>query len=173
MRSEGCWPADGTTRIAPTGNSALPAGSSKSRIHLLSNSDRCDKVSGCNAAKRVNSSDGVIVTPPHVRFGSVATDPFRVSAEQCPLRSESDHHPSRDRLTLPPDLALAAESVSASPSDYPPIVVRHHASRRSASGVQGDAPSRRRVRLWGKSTRSMHGIKKGRNFPSSCLGGAR
>ena len=27
-----------------------------------------------------------------------ATDPFCVSAEQCPLRSESDHHPSRDRL---------------------------------------------------------------------------
>jgi hypothetical protein len=25
-----------------------------------------------------------------VRFGSIATDPFRVSAEQCPLRSESD-----------------------------------------------------------------------------------
>jgi hypothetical protein len=35
-----------------------------------------------------------------VRFGSIATDPFRVSVERCPLRSESDHHPSRDRLTL-------------------------------------------------------------------------
>jgi hypothetical protein len=34
----------------------------------------------------------------HVRFGSFATDPFCVSTEQCPIRSESDHHPSRDRL---------------------------------------------------------------------------
>jgi hypothetical protein len=66
----------------------------------------------------------------NVRFGSIATDPFRVSAEQCPLRSESDHHPFRDRLTLctPPDLALTAESVSASPSGYPLIVVGHRVS---------------------------------------------
>ena len=107
-----------------------------------------------------------------VRYKSIATDPFRVSAEQCPLRSESDHHPSRDRLTLPPDVALTAESVSASPSGLSLIVVGRRVSCRSASGVRGDATSRRRVRLWGKSTRSLHGIKKQRNFPSSCLGGA-
>jgi hypothetical protein len=51
----------------------------------------------------------------NVRNGSFATDPFSASADQCLLCAESDHHPSRDRLTLPLDLALTAESVSAFP----------------------------------------------------------
>ena len=36
----------------------------------------------------------------NVAHGSLATDAFRASAEQCPLFAESDRQPSRDRLTL-------------------------------------------------------------------------
>jgi len=44
-------------RIALLGIRHFP-GSSKSRIHPLSSSDRCDKVSGCNAAPRVSGTIG-------------------------------------------------------------------------------------------------------------------
>ena len=37
---------------------------------------------------------------------------IRVGARHVRYASNSDHHPSRDRLTLPTDLALTAEIVS-------------------------------------------------------------
>jgi hypothetical protein len=52
------------------------------------------------ALELVDSTDEEIERLVEVRFGSFATDAFSASANQCPLRSESDQIGEMPRMTL-------------------------------------------------------------------------